>query len=67
MGVEVAALNPAFAISRARAAYTAGSDDSTFLAQLEPITKGLRKAGVPPRSALRHRERSTNRSILGSK
>jgi TolB-like protein/class 3 adenylate cyclase len=41
------ALNPAFAISRARAAYMAGSDDPTFLSQLEPIIEGLRKAGVP--------------------
>ncbi|HEY6734160.1 MAG TPA: tetratricopeptide repeat protein, partial [Roseiarcus sp.] len=41
------ALNPAFAISRARAAWTAMSDDPTYLAQLEPIFDGLRKAGVP--------------------
>src|SRR5208337_1522293 len=30
------ALNPAFSISRARATYTAMSDDPTYLAQLEP-------------------------------
>jgi TolB-like protein/class 3 adenylate cyclase len=41
------ALNPAFSISRARAARTARSDNPTYLAQLEPIFDGLRKAGVP--------------------
>ena len=41
------ALNPTFAISRARAAWTAMSDDPTYLAQLERILEGLRKAGVP--------------------
>jgi tetratricopeptide (TPR) repeat protein len=41
------ALNPTFAISRTRAARTAMSDDPTYLAQLEPILEGLRKAGVP--------------------
>ena len=41
------ALNPAFTISRARAAWTAMSDDPTYLAQLEPILEGLRKAGLP--------------------
>ena len=41
------ALNPSFTTSRARAAWTARSDDPTFLAQLEPILDGLRKAGVP--------------------
>jgi len=41
------ALNPAFSISRARATYTAMSDDRTYLAQLEPILEGMRKAGVP--------------------
>ena len=41
------ALNPAFAISRARADWTAMSDDPTYLAQLERILDGLRKAGVP--------------------
>jgi hypothetical protein len=41
------ALNPAFAISRARAAWTAMSDDPTYLAQLEPVLDGMRKAGVP--------------------
>ena len=41
------ALNPAFAISRARADWTARSDDPTYLARLESIFDGLRKAGVP--------------------
>jgi hypothetical protein len=41
------ALNPAFAISRARALWTAVSDDPTYLAQLEPILEGMRKAGLP--------------------
>jgi tetratricopeptide (TPR) repeat protein len=41
------ALNPTFAISRARAAYTARSDNPTYLAGLEPIFEGMRKAGLP--------------------
>ena len=41
------ALNPTYTISRARASWTAMSDDPTYLAQLEPIFDGLRKAGVP--------------------
>ena len=41
------ALNPTFTVSRAHAAWTAMSDDPTYLAQLEPILDGLRKAGVP--------------------
>ena len=41
------ALNPAFTISRARAAWNAMSDDPTYLAQLEPLFDGMRKAGVP--------------------
>jgi tetratricopeptide (TPR) repeat protein len=41
------ALNPALTISRIRAAWTARSDDPTYLAQLEPFLEGLRKAGVP--------------------
>jgi TolB-like protein/Tfp pilus assembly protein PilF len=40
-------LNPAFTIARARAAWTAMSDDPTYLAQLAPIFDGLRKAGAP--------------------
>ena len=41
------ALNPAFTLSRARAAWTAQSDDPTYLAGLEPVFEGMRKAGVP--------------------
>jgi TolB-like protein/class 3 adenylate cyclase len=41
------ALNPAFSISRARTLWTALSDDPTYLAQLEPLLEGMRKAGVP--------------------
>jgi TolB-like protein/class 3 adenylate cyclase len=41
------ALNPIYAISRDRAARTARSDHPTYLAQLEPIFEGMRKAGVP--------------------
>jgi TolB-like protein/class 3 adenylate cyclase len=41
------ALNPTYAISRDRAARTARSDDPRYLAQLEPIFDGMRKAGVP--------------------
>jgi hypothetical protein len=40
------ALNPAFAIFCARATWTAMSDDPTFLAQLQPIFDGMRKAGL---------------------
>ena len=40
------ALNPDFTLSRARATYTAMSDDPTYLAQLESFFDGLRKAGV---------------------
>jgi TolB-like protein/class 3 adenylate cyclase/Flp pilus assembly protein TadD len=42
------ALDPAFTIARLRAAWTAMSDNPTFLAQLgEQIFEGMRKAGVP--------------------
>jgi tetratricopeptide (TPR) repeat protein len=41
------ALNPTFAISRARAAWTAMSDNPTYLVQLETLLEGMRKAGVP--------------------
>jgi TolB-like protein/class 3 adenylate cyclase/tetratricopeptide (TPR) repeat protein len=40
-------LNPTYAIPRVRAAWTTRSDDPTYLAQLEPILEGMRKAGVP--------------------
>jgi tetratricopeptide (TPR) repeat protein len=41
------ALNPTFTISRARAAWSAMSDDPTHLAQLERLLDGMRKAGAP--------------------
>jgi TolB-like protein/class 3 adenylate cyclase len=41
------ALNPALATSRIRAAWTARSDDPTFLAGAERILDGMRKAGLP--------------------
>ena len=41
------AINPSFTVSRARVNWTALSADPTYLAQLEPIFDGLRKAGVP--------------------
>jgi TolB-like protein/class 3 adenylate cyclase len=41
------ALDPAFAISRARAAWTAMSDNPTYLTSIEPVLEGMRKAGVP--------------------
>jgi TolB-like protein len=41
------ALNPAFAISRIRANWTAMSDDPTYLASIDPVLEGMRKAGVP--------------------
>jgi TolB-like protein/class 3 adenylate cyclase len=41
------ALNPAYTVSRVRAAWTARSVDPTFLAELEPIFEGMRKAGLP--------------------
>jgi TolB-like protein/class 3 adenylate cyclase len=41
------ALNPAFTVSRARANWIAWSDDPTYVAGLESVFEGLRKAGVP--------------------
>ena len=41
------ALNPAFSMSRARANWTAMSDDPTYLAQNDRFYEGMRKAGVP--------------------
>jgi len=41
------AISPTFAVSRARVNWTAWSDDPTYLAQLESILDGLRKAGLP--------------------
>jgi TolB-like protein/class 3 adenylate cyclase len=40
------ALNPPYVISRIRDAWTARSDDPTYLARLEPIFEGWRKAGL---------------------
>jgi hypothetical protein len=42
-------LNPSFAFCPTRAAWTAMSDDKTYLTRLEPYLEGLRKAGVPDR------------------
>ncbi len=41
------ALNPTFTVARARALWTAMSDDPTYLAGLEPVFEGMRKAGMP--------------------
>ena len=41
------ALNPTFTVSRARALWTAMSDDPTYLAGLKPIYEGMLKAGMP--------------------
>jgi tetratricopeptide (TPR) repeat protein len=41
------ALNPAFSVSRARAAWTPVSDDPTYLAGAERIIEAMRKAGLP--------------------
>jgi TolB-like protein len=41
------ALAPSFTVSRARINWTAPSDNLTYLARLEPVFDGLRKAGVP--------------------
>ena len=41
------ALNPTFTISRARAAWSAMTDDPTHLAQLDRILEGMHKAGAP--------------------
>jgi TolB-like protein/class 3 adenylate cyclase len=43
------ALNPTFALSRARTTWTAMSDNPTYLASVEPVLEGLRKAGLPER------------------
>ena len=41
------ALNPAYNVARRLAFWTAMSDNPRYLAQLEPIFEGMRKAGVP--------------------
>jgi hypothetical protein len=40
------ALDPNFTVSRARASWTAMSDDPTYLAALRPTFDGLREAGL---------------------
>jgi TolB-like protein len=40
-------LDPNYSIARARAFWTPESDDPRYLAQLEPIFDGLRRAGLP--------------------
>jgi hypothetical protein len=41
------ALNPFFSLSRARGVWSAMSEEPTYLAQIEPVLDGLRKAGLP--------------------
>jgi TolB-like protein len=41
------AISPSFAVSRARADWTAWSDNPTYLAQLQAVFDGMRKAGLP--------------------
>jgi TolB-like protein/Tfp pilus assembly protein PilF len=41
------ALNPAMSVSRARELWTGFSDDPTYLAGIEPVFEGLRKAELP--------------------
>ena len=41
------ALDPAYAVSRLRTNLAARSDNPTFLARLEPVYDGMRKAGAP--------------------
>jgi TolB-like protein/class 3 adenylate cyclase/Flp pilus assembly protein TadD len=41
------ALNPIYTVSRVRAAWTAMSDEPTYLVQIERTLEALRKAGVP--------------------
>jgi tetratricopeptide (TPR) repeat protein len=41
------ALNPTFTVARARALWTAMSDNSAYLSGREPVFEGLRKVGVP--------------------
>jgi TolB-like protein/class 3 adenylate cyclase len=41
------ALNPIYTVSRVRAAWTAMSEDPTYLVQIERTLAALRKAGVP--------------------
>ena len=41
------ALDPSYTVSRARAVWTAMTDDPTTLVRQEPVLEGLRMAGVP--------------------
>jgi hypothetical protein len=41
------ALNPIYTVSRVRAAWTAMSENPTYLVQIERALEALRKAGVP--------------------
>jgi TolB-like protein/Tfp pilus assembly protein PilF len=41
------ALNPSFTVARARSLWTAMGDNPTYLAGLQPVFEGLRKAGMP--------------------
>ena len=41
------ALNPSYTVSRARAAWTASSNDPTYLIQTERALEAMRKAGLP--------------------
>jgi hypothetical protein len=43
------AVNSNFSIFRARILWTARSDDPTYLAGLQPVFEGMRKAGMPER------------------
>ena len=52
------ALNPSFSISRARAAWTARSDDPTYLAELSPFSKASARPGC------RRNERPVCRNVL---
>jgi hypothetical protein len=41
------ALDPIYTVSRVRAAWTAMSENPTYLVQIERALEALRKAGVP--------------------
>jgi TolB-like protein/class 3 adenylate cyclase len=41
------ALNPTFTVARARALWTATSDNASYLTGLEPAFEGLRQSGIP--------------------
>ena len=60
------ALNPTFAVSRFRANLAARCEDQRFLAQLEPILEGMRKAGLSLREPRPSREEPPRFSWRGS-